>query len=165
MIYRAKSTLRAVEVWNILFTIAHALVKRIRTPAQINPKPQKGNNRALQLAAVRAVSGQLERFGGGMAADSEAQRSVMRGLLEEEAQRAEAAVAEVLQPSNVGALAAYVFGGKKEKGSDMPVAQVRSRIVGARFRAFCFAALRCDHGQWLVWLCVERRVLRIVVSN
>lgn len=79
---------------------------------------------ALQLAAVRAVSGQLERFGGGMRADSEAQRAVMRGLLREEAARAEAAVTEVLQPSNVGTLAAYVFG-SKGSSADLPVAQVR----------------------------------------
>jgi hypothetical protein len=80
--------------------------------------------RAAQVAACRAVAGQLERFGDGMRADSEAQRAVMRGLLREEAQRAEAAVGEVLQLSNAGGLGAYVFGAKGKAAKDLPVARV-----------------------------------------
>ena len=74
---------------------------------------------------MSAVAGQLERFGDGMRADSEAQRAVMRRLLTDEAKRAEGAVANVLQLSNAGGLASYVFGSKSKDTSDMPIARVR----------------------------------------
>ena len=77
----------------------------------------------MQVATLGAVDGQLDRFAEEMAADSEAQRAAMRSLLSDEARRAEGAVSEVLQLSNLGGLTPYVFGSKGDS-ADLPIAQV-----------------------------------------
>ena len=83
----------------------------------------------VQVGAVEAVGGQLDRFAEGMRADSAAQQASLRELLRGEAARGEEAVAEVLQPSNAGALASYVFGGSRAAEADMPIAKVRAAAV------------------------------------
>jgi hypothetical protein len=90
------------------------------------------------VANLTAIEGQLDRFGNEMKADSEAQRVAMRELLQVQSSRAEQAVGEVLQLSNLSGLTVYIFGGKAEDSSDMPLARVRTaRGQGSSCACLC----------------------------
>jgi hypothetical protein len=78
-----------------------------------------------QVANLTSIDSQLDRFGAEMKADSEAQRVAMRDLLQGQSSRAEEAVGDVLQLSKISGLTGYIFGGKAEDISDMPMARVR----------------------------------------
>jgi hypothetical protein len=78
-----------------------------------------------QVANLTSIDSQLDHFGAEMKADSEAQRVAMRELLQGQSSRAEEAVGDVLQLSNFSGLTGYIFGGKTDDISDMPMARVR----------------------------------------
>jgi hypothetical protein len=81
---------------------------------------------AMQVAAIRSIDRQLDKFASEMETDGAVQRARVRNLLDAELERTAAAVSSTLQLSNITSLSSYIFGGDSKKISELPIAAVRS---------------------------------------
>ena len=108
-----------------------------------------------ELAALGAVRAQLKRFGDDMRRDAAAQRAAARDVVAAAVQRAERFVDRTLQLSNLGAAAAYVFGGPGG-AAGLPVARGFDAEV-AQGASDQLAALAAEHAAWLEANCGAQR--------
>ena len=81
------------------------------------------------MEAVRAVGQQVARFRRDMGKDGAAQRAVLRRALQDASARAERAVNDTLQLSNLSTLSAYAFADKSQSAGTMPLAQARTCLL------------------------------------
>lgn len=81
----------------------------------------------LQVAAIKSIDGQVDKYASEMESDGAVQRARVRKLVDAELERAAAAVSSTLQLSNITSLSSYIFGGDSKKISELPIAAVRSR--------------------------------------
>eukprot|EP00892_Ulva_mutabilis_P005497 jgi/Ulvmu1/3319/UM155_0002.1 len=100
-----------------------------------------------EVAAVKAVESQLNKFEAEMEADGAAQRGRIRELLTTEQQRAEAAVASSLQLSNFSNLTPYVFG--RDPAKTLPVASVLLPQLQERDTAAQLEDRVREHAAWI----------------